>query len=386
MCKIPTPLLRLQSLLVVLLLMPICRVTLLGAQSLPVKKTVPPMPVPMIPYEPQTYVCYYTGKAVAIDGELNDSAWSHALWTNLFVDIEGQLKPNPRFPTRVKILWDSVYLYVGANLAEPDVWGTLTQRDAVIYHDNDFELFIDPDMDTHQYYELELNALNTVWDLLLIKPYRDGGPAVNAWDIQGLKSAVAVHGTLNRPGDVDSGWSVEIALPWTVLAECAHRPSPPNDGDQWKINFSRVEWQTRAVDGAYHKLADSATGSPLPENNWVWSPQGLIAMHYPEMWGVVQFSTTQIGTRAVPFKTDPIDAARWALRRVFYAERNYHNLNGTYTGDVSKLALGSDLLVGFDWPPTIQATADLFRAETKNRAGKIRVYILQDGQVIQQDN
>jgi hypothetical protein len=386
MYKIPASPLRSHSLLLALFLMTICQTTLLGAQSMPARKTIPPMPVPMIPYEPQTYVCYYTGQSVTIDGDLSDSVWTQAPWTNLFVDIEGKLKPSPRFPTRVKMLWDSVYLYVGANLEEPDVWGTLTQRDAVIYHDNDFELFIDPDMDTHQYYELELNALNTVWDLLLIKPYRDGGPAVNAWDIQGLKSAVAVHGTLNRPGDVDSGWSVEIALPWTVLAECAHRPSPPRDGDQWKINFSRVEWQTRVVDSTYRKLADSLTGSPLPENNWVWSPQGLIAMHYPEMWGVVQFSNTQIGTRAVPFKTDPIDAARWALRKVFFAERNYHNLTGTYTDDVSKLALGSDSPVGFDWPPTIQATADLFRAEMKSREAKMRVYILQDGQVIQEDN
>ena len=66
-------------------------------------------------------------------------------------------------------------------------------RDAVIYHDNDFEVFIDPDGDNHLYYELEINALGTEWDLLLVKPYRDGGPAVNAWDIQGLRTAVHVR-------------------------------------------------------------------------------------------------------------------------------------------------------------------------------------------------
>ena len=37
----------------------------------------------------------------------------------------------------------------------------LTKHDAVIFHDNDFEVFIDPDGDNHEYYELELNALNT---------------------------------------------------------------------------------------------------------------------------------------------------------------------------------------------------------------------------------
>ena len=25
------------------------------------------------------------------------------------------------------------------------------------------------------------------------------------------------------------------------------------------------------------------------EDNWVWSPQGLVDMHVPERWGVVQF-------------------------------------------------------------------------------------------------
>ena len=26
------------------------------------------------------------------------------------------------------------------------------------------------------------------------------------------------------------------------------------------------------------------------EDNWVWSPQGEIAMHLPERWGFLQFS------------------------------------------------------------------------------------------------
>ena len=51
-----------------------------------------------------------------------------------------------------------------------------TQHDAVIFHNNDFEVFIDPDGDTHNYYELEINALNTVWDLFITKPYRELNP------------------------------------------------------------------------------------------------------------------------------------------------------------------------------------------------------------------
>ena len=88
------------------------------------------------------------------------------------------------------MLWDDTYLYVGALLEEPHVWGTLTKHDSVIFKDNDFEIFIDPDGDNHEYYEIEINALNTEWDLFLTKPYRDGGPAINEWEIPGLKTAV----------------------------------------------------------------------------------------------------------------------------------------------------------------------------------------------------
>ena len=56
------------------------------------------------------------------------------------------------------MLWDDQFFYVGAELEEPHVWATLTERDSVIFHDNDFEVFIDPDGDTHLYYELEMNA------------------------------------------------------------------------------------------------------------------------------------------------------------------------------------------------------------------------------------
>ena len=86
-------------------------------------------------------------------------------------------------------------------MEEPDVWATLTARDSVIFHDNDFEVFIDPDGDTHEYYELEVNALGTEWDLMLVQPYRDGGPPIDAWDIAGLETGVDVRGTINRPGD-----------------------------------------------------------------------------------------------------------------------------------------------------------------------------------------
>ncbi len=111
--------------------------------------------------------------------------------------------------------------------SSPTCGGRCATRDAVIFHDNDFEVFIDPDGDTHAYYELEVNALGTPWDLMLIKPYRDGGRAIDGWDIAGLKVGVDLRGTINRPGDRDDGWTVELAMPWRILREAApEQPCP----------------------------------------------------------------------------------------------------------------------------------------------------------------
>lgn len=236
---------------------------------------------------PKIYDCRRTAQPLRADGRLDDAAWRSAPWTDYFVDIEGAAKPAPRLRTRVKMLWDDDYFYIAAQMEEPDLWATLTKRDSVIFHDNDFEVFIDPNGDTLEYYEFEINALNTGWDLFLDKPYRHGGSARNSWDIAGLRTAVHLEGTLNRPGDKDSGWSVELAFPWKALAEYAHKPAPPRHGDEWRVNFSRVQWRLEIAKGIYNKAPNTK------EDNWVWSPQGAVNMHIPERWGRVRFSSAQ---------------------------------------------------------------------------------------------
>lgn len=338
-------------------------------------------PIPNIQFNPKHYICYRTDAPLKIDGKLDEPIWQQADRTDDFVDIEGNLKPNPRFRTRAKMLWDDEYFYFAAELEESDIWATLTERDAVIFYDNDFEIFIDPDGDTHEYYEFEMNAFNTVWDLLLIKSYRDGGPAVNAWDIQGLKTGVFVDGTINQPGDQDRSWTVEIAMPWKVLQECAHKAVPPKNSDQWRINFSRVEWQVEVNNGKYSKVINPETGKPYPEDNWVWSPQGLINMHYPEMWGFVQFSDKIAGQGKDEFQFNPEEKAKWLLRQVYYQERNYFENFEKYTESLSDLNLNGLNVEGYQFPPTIKITPNLFEASFSSVGSEKKLFINQEGRI-----
>jgi thiamine biosynthesis lipoprotein ApbE len=333
------------------------------------------------PFSPQRSICYRASSPLRIDGRLAEAAWTSIEWSAPFVDIEGDRRLRPRFRTRVKMLWDDEFLYLGAEMEEPDVWATLTERDSVIFRDNDFELFIDPDGDTHNYYELEVNALGTVWDLMLLKPYRDGGPALHAWDIAGLKVGVDVRGTINRPGDRDEGWTVEIAMPWKALAEAAPGRRAPKPGEQWRINFSRVEWQVDVADGRYAKRLAPDTGRPLPEDNWVWSPQGAINMHMPERWGFVQFADAPVGTASTTFVEDPNERVKWALRRLYYRQRRFAaSHDGHYATDLAALDAGNISVDGIAFKPTMQVTDSLYEIVAAGFHGSI-VHIRQDGKV-----
>lgn len=279
-------------------------------------------------FNTKNYVVHKVEDSMTINGELNEPDWNAAPWTDSFLDIQGNNAPKPFYQTRAKMLWDENYFYYSAELEDPHVWATITERDAVIFMDNNFEIFIDPNDDTHNYYELEINAFGTYWDLLLTKPYRNGGRAVNAWDIKGLKIGISVNGTINDPSDQDEGWTLEAAIPWQVLMETVSG-NLPSDGDQWRLNFSRVQWNTDIVNGEYLKQSEPETGEVLPEENWSWSPQGLINMHYPEMWGYVQFSDEPAGTN-VTFERKPIEDYRWLMRVLYYRQAEHRNETGRF--------------------------------------------------------
>jgi hypothetical protein len=195
--------------------------------------------------------------------------------------------------------------------------------------------------------------------LLLTKPYKDGGHAVHGWEITGLKTAVRVAGTLKDPRDTDTGWTVEIKWPWAGLKELVdlkRTAVPPRDGDQWRINFSRVQWDTEIAAGKYTKVKDRA------EHNWVWSPQGVIDMHRPARWGYLQFSTAKPGE--AKFRPDPDWAARDLLHRAYYAQRIYRKANGKYTAAVADLGLKEPGSL------ELQATRNTFEATVTAPAGK----------------
>jgi len=283
---------------------------------------------------PRQYTASFTTNKPLVDGDINESVWSNIPWTDEFTDIEGDKQVAPALNTRCKMIWDKDYLYIAAEIKEPHVWAYLKKHDEVVYNDNDFEIFIDPNHTTHKYFEIEVNAINTIFDLFLPKPYRNNTGPLISWDTPGMLHAVKVQGTLNDPSDKDKGWTVEIAVPYAALS-LEDLPKIPVIGDVWRINFSRVEWDTEVVKGKYIRKKN-ADGKNLPEHNWVWSPQGVINMHFPERWGYLKFGDAEV-SKQTAFEMPYPEHQRKYLWLVYYRQKEFMEKEGRYAGSLEEL-------------------------------------------------
>jgi len=311
---------------------------------------------------PNQYVAYFVDdNDINIDGKLDEKSWDEVPFTSSFVDISTITKP--KFDTKAKMRWSKNYLYIAAVLEEPEIWANITStchcnttdEDQVIFHDNDFEIFVDPNGDTHYYKEFEMNAYNATWDLVLNEPYANGGYenssrvfGTNGFDMQPpLICSVNIDGgSINTPYSGNKRWSVEVALPIAGLSVNESEYSLPVDGTYWRINFSRVEWGVTIVQSSdsnndlmYIKNASCQScyvpGTPV-EDNWVWSPMQEVSMHMPEKWGFLQFSTND---PEIP--VDSVMSPEWPVRSVamllYNAEQEYYVEQGRYTDDLAVL-------------------------------------------------
>jgi hypothetical protein len=264
------------------------------------------------------YTAYRVDEPIKIDGQLDEPVWTNASWSPRFHDILTGGKTIHE--TRACVTWDEQNLYVAYRIEEPFLHARFTNHNAPIWQDNDIELFI---AGRDAYYEFELNAFNTRYEVFFIwtEAYESGGFATAPefaqtqmvpfngvdfknhprgkrlgnfkWSFPGLKTAVAIDGTVNDDKDRDRGWTVELALPWKGmewLAKADQRALPPREGDVWRMDFSRFNT---------YKEAPPAKDS----GGWVWSKHGVWDSHIPECFPFIRFSTNLVITaKSAPAK------------------------------------------------------------------------------------
>ena len=259
------------------------------------------------------YTCHRRKGSITIDGRLDELCWQKVEKSPRFVDI---VTGEPGlYDTRAAALWDDEYLYIGFWIEEPFVKANLTERDSLIFQENNVEIFIDGG---DCYYEFEINALTTIYETFYIwqDAYIRGGRfdvpefdilkngalsfggdydrqvetfwkgahprgirwAFLNWDFPGLRKGVHVDGKINDNSAVDEGWTVELALPWQGMKWLAGRRSlPPKGGDVWRIFFGRFE------------LLKPGGIELQPHPAWAWNRHGVYETHIPECFTYVHF-------------------------------------------------------------------------------------------------
>lgn len=260
------------------------------------------------------YKCLQIQEPIKIDGNLNKQVWINCKKSPRFGDIVDG-KPG-LFNTQVALCWDLNYLYVAFWIEEPFLAANLTNRDDRVYLENDIEIFISG---KDCYYEFEINALGTIYEVLYIpqnnykKPIFQNNPEFNLldhrvdvlggfqdqmrfsdhhsipkwafrdWDFPGLQAKVQLQGTINDHSDVDQGWTVEIAFPWEGLKIFdPEQTYPPQEGQILRMDFSRFE-------------KFSFNGKEIePHPGWTWSPHGVYDSHLPEKFTYIHFSTEEV--------------------------------------------------------------------------------------------
>ncbi len=328
---------------------------------------------------PKSYTLYHAEQPLKMDGILDEQAWAEAPWTDDFIDIEGLQMPKPVYRTRVKMLWDDKYLYIAASMEEPHLWANPQAPGDIIFKDNVFKIFIDPDNNMNDDFEIQINPNNLMLFLIMNKPYRDGGVPVSGWVPIGLQSAVKLNGTLSNSSDKDSGWLTEIAIP---LASLNFHPRDSRKNTSLRINFMRTGWDFTVQNGVYSKKMDAA-GKALPPHYAVWSSQGLINMHLPERWGYTIFSPSPpAGQNVHEFVLPYSEKQRDYLWLVYYKQKDWLKKAGQYAGSLKDLAIPKDEIKidGKMNKLSLEASSKQFLASISDGSGKI-ITINQDGYV-----
>jgi Carbohydrate family 9 binding domain-like len=251
------------------------------------------------------YAIQKTATPPALDGRADSPPWQNAARSPRFVDM---LSGGPAIlGTTAAALWDDTALYVAFWVDEPYPTARLTERDSLIFQENDVEVFVDTG---DAYYEFEMNARNTVYEVLFIwqdaysrvdpaqfpldKAIAFGGNfdrtethfwrgthprglrwAFPSYDLPGLRSATHIDGALNDPAVVSRGWTAEIAIPWAGMRSWSGKTVPPKPGDAWRIFFGRFQKL---------QLGHSTVGAA-----WSWDVIGSPDNHLPERFTPVRF-------------------------------------------------------------------------------------------------
>lgn len=230
------------------------------------------------PSELPSYTIERVSSGITVDGRADEEDWKAAAPIELIVPWLHDAA-EPVQATEVRMLWSATDLFIVYKCADPYIGAEIRDHDGATYLEDTVEIFATPNPDhVFNYYGYEMNVLGTLLDYVTF--WRDGQRLTGGagWQSEGVRIATTIDGTLNDHSDRDTGWVLEIAIPFDNFRHLGGR-IPPRDGDRWRLNLNRCAGRTA---GQYAMWSDS--GTPKPQ------------FHVPERFGIAVFSGRPAGS------------------------------------------------------------------------------------------
>lgn len=184
-------------------------------------------PAPPLP----RYEVKRAASPINIDGQPSEPAWAAAEKIELAFPWESQSGPKEK--TTARLLWDDNFLYISFECEDSDITARSGWRDDPVDQDDAVVILINPKpSQTSAYIGLEMNARAEFRDYLSAS----GQYFFKQFNMQGVRLAAYIDGTMNQHGDQDRGWSLEAAIPWSNFDDLNRQHQP---GTVWSANLGR---------------------------------------------------------------------------------------------------------------------------------------------------
>ncbi|NIA31677.1 MAG: hypothetical protein GWP06_17430 [Actinobacteria bacterium] len=216
-------------------------------------------------------MCKKVSREPVLSGKMDDPLWQSAPAVKLNDAITGD--PG-RYDTKVRLLYDDKYLYVGFSCQDDYIWGTLTEREDPIWDEECVEVFLNPANSKHQYYEINVSPKNTMFDACIVNDRTPENSerqfkSLPEWNAKNLRTVTHIKGEVDIPGKGKS-WTAEFAIPLEELYGAEN--TPPKSGDVWRVNFYRIDSPKKGKQEYY-----------------AWSKTEGPAFHLPWRFGYLKF-------------------------------------------------------------------------------------------------
>jgi hypothetical protein len=217
---------------------------------------------------PRAVISRATGR-ITIDGQLDEPDWQRAPRIEPFLRYDGAPWGDV---VDARLLWDETSFYLGVVIRDTDIWSPWRHHDDPLWQGDCFEWYLSPFPEGKPYVELEFNPNNALLDIFLTDNPKRGGLSLWDWDARGIRQAVTVQGTQSKAGAA-TGWTLEVALPWTALRFAPHLP--PRAGARMRGTLIYYNHPTRDATIEHRQWA------PSYDAGWP---------HHPERFGTFQFA------------------------------------------------------------------------------------------------